>query len=401
MPLFVLTFAFHMNQTSPNRSNDVRPFAGLVVVELGHSVAAPFAGHILSELGARVIKIEKQDGDDARKWGPPFWEGAGAFFQALNRSKASVVCDFHDPSHVKAVQDFIQQQADVVLQNLRPGQVEKIGIDGPSLCAKKPSLIYCNLGAFGNVGPLKDRPGYDPLMQAFGGIMSTTGEPGRPAVRVGASIVDMGTGLWAMIGILTALYERQTTGLGRVVDVSLFETATSWVSLLSAQYLASGEVTGKQGSGAPGIAPYKAFATADGEIVVAAGSDGLFKRLAHAVDHPEWLQDPRFTDNPKRVAHQDVLYGLLDAIMLTQDTATWVQRLEEAGIPCSPVQNMAQMVAHPQTQALELIQDVPGTSMRFFGLPLRLDGVRPRSHLPPPALGEHQQQIFKEQDGTP
>lgn len=399
--LLALTFAFHMNQPSHPQSAQVRPFEGLVVVELGHSVAAPFAGHILSELGARVIKIEKQDGDDARKWGPPFWEGAGAFFQALNRNKASVVCDFHDPTHVQAVQDFIQTQADVVLQNLRPGQVEKIGIDGPSLCARKPSLIYCNLGAFGNVGPLKDRPGYDPLMQAFGGIMSTTGEPGRPAVRVGASIVDMGTGLWAIIGILTALYERQRTGRGRVVDVSLFETATSWVSLLSAQYLASGEVSGKQGSGAPGIAPYKAFATADGEIVVAAGSDGLFKRLAQALGHEEWLQDPRFADNPQRVAHQDILYAQLDAIMLTQDTATWVERLEAAGIPCSPVQNVAQMVAHPQTQALDLIQDVPGTRMRFFGLPMRLDGMRPRSELPPPKLGEHQHQMFKDQDLAP
>lgn len=390
-----------MNPTSDTRDNDVRPFAGLVVVELGHSVAAPFAGHILAELGARVIKIEKQDGDDARKWGPPFWEGAGAFFQALNRGKASVVCDFHDPAHVQAVQDFIQNHADVVLQNLRPGQVEKIGIDGPGLCARKPSLIYANLGAFGNVGPLQDRPGYDPLMQAFGGIMSTTGEPGRPAVRVGASIVDMGTGLWALIGVLTALYERQITGRGRVVDVSLFETSTSWVSLLSAQYLASGKVSGKQGSGAPGIAPYKAFATSDGEIVVAAGSDGLFKRLAQALGHPEWLQDPRFADNPQRVAHQDVLYAQLDAIMLTRDTAYWVQQLEQAGIPCSPVQNVAQMVAHPQTRALDLIQDVPGTGMRFFGLPLRLDGVRPRSHLPPPKLGEHQHQIFKDQDPAP
>ena len=355
---------------SPLETPVIRPFEGLVVVELGHSVAAPFAAHILSELGARVVKIEKQEGDDARQWGPPFWEGASALFQALNRNKASVVCNFRDPAHVEAVKAFIQTEADVVLQNLRPGQVEKLGIDGPRLCADKPSLIYCNLGAFGSEGPLKDRPGYDPLMQAFGGIMSTTGEEGRPAVRVGASIVDMGTGLWAMIGILTALYERQKTGVGCVVDVSLFETATSWVSLLASQYLASGQVAQKQGSGATGIAPYKAYATQDGEIVVAAGSDGLFKRLANALGHPEWLEDPRFVDNPSRVQHQ-------------------------AGIPCSAVQNIAQMVAHPQTEALKLIQEVPGTGMRFFGLPLRLDGQRPQSLCAPPKLGEHQHLIFK------
>jgi len=380
---------------APPPPTAIQPFAGLVVVELGHSVAAPFAAHILSELGAKVVKIEKKEGDDARKWGPPFWEGAAALFQALNRNKSSVVCDFHDPAHVEAVKSYIQAQADVVLQNLRPGQVEKIGIDGPTLCATKPGLIYCNLGAFGSEGPLKDRPGYDPLMQAFGGIMSTTGEEGRPAVRVGASIVDMGTGLWAMIGILTSLYERQKTGVGRVVDVSLFETATSWVSLLASQYLASGESAQKQGSGATGIAPYKAYATSDGEIVVAAGSDGLFKRLAQAVHHPEWLDDPRFVDNPSRVQHQVALYGLLDAILLTRDTQTWVTCFEAAGIPCSAVQNIAQMVAHPQTQALQLIQEVPGTGMRFFGLPLRLDGQRPAPRSAPPKLGEHQHEIFK------
>jgi crotonobetainyl-CoA:carnitine CoA-transferase CaiB-like acyl-CoA transferase len=380
---------------SPLEAPAVRPFEGLVVVELGHSVAAPFAAHILSELGARVVKIEKQEGDDARQWGPPFWEGASALFQALNRNKASVVCNFRDPAHVEAVKAFIQVEADVVLQNLRPGQVEKLGIDGPRLCADKPSLIYCNLGAFGSEGPLKDRPGYDPLMQAFGGIMSTTGEEGRPAVRVGASIVDMGTGLWAMIGILTALYERQKTGVGRLVDVSLFETATSWVSLLASQYLASGQVAQKQGSGATGIAPYKAYATQDGEIVVAAGSDGLFKRLANALGHPEWLEDPRFVDNPSRVQHQAALYNMLDALLLTQDTQTWVACFEDAGIPCSAVQNIAQMVAHPQTQALKLIQEVPGTGMRFFGLPLRFDGQRPQSLSAPPKLGEHQHLIFK------
>ena len=371
-----------------------QPFKGLVVIELGHSVAAPFAGHILSELGAEVIKVEKSDGDDARRWGPPFWEGASAFFQALNRNKSSVVCNFRDPTEAQALRDLIVQRADVVIQNLRPGHVEKLQIDGPSLLALKPSLIYANLGAFGNRGPLKDRPGYDPLMQAFGGVMSTTGEPGRPAVRVGASIIDMGTGLWSIVGILTALYERQQTGKGRVVDVSLFETATSWTSLLASQYLASGVVTPKQGSGAPGIVPYKAYLTQDGEIVVAAGSDSLFRSLAKVVGHPEWVDDPRFSSNPARVEHQVELYRLLDALMAQRPTRDWIEALEGAGIPCSPVQSIAEMVQHPQTEALGLIQPVPDTSMRFISLPLSLDGQRPVSSGPPPKLGEHTQAIL-------
>jgi crotonobetainyl-CoA:carnitine CoA-transferase CaiB-like acyl-CoA transferase len=341
-----------------------------------------------------VIKVEKRDGDDSRKWGPPFCEGASATFQALNRSKRSVVCDLRSAADREALVALVRDRADVVLQNLRPGQVEEVGLDGASLLRVKPSLVYCNIGAFGRHGPLNARPGYDPLMQAFGGVMATTGEPGRPSVRVGPSIIDMGTGMWAVIGILAALRERAATGKGAVVDVSLFETATTWVSLLAGQYLASGDSPGKQGSGASGIVPYKAYATRDGEIVIAAGSDGLFRSLAGVVGHPEWIDDPRFADNPSRVAHQQLLYGLLDEIMLGRDTAYWMDRLEAAGIPCSPVQSVAQMVNHPQTAALGLLQQVPDSALRYLGLPLSLDGERPRSRTRPPSIGEHTAEIF-------
>ena len=384
-----------MSESTQQESLRTGPFSGLVVIELGNSVAAPFAGQILGELGARVIKIEKSDGDDARRWGPPFWEGASPFFQALNRNKKSVVCDLRDSQQIEELKQYICEHADIVIQNLRPGHVEKLGLDAASLMARQPRLIYCNLGAFGKVGPLKDRPGYDPLMQAFGGIMSTTGEPGRPAVRVGASIVDMGTGMWGIIGILTALLERQQSGLGKVIDVSLYETATTWVSLLAAQYLSNGEVAAKQGSGASGIVPYKGYMTSDGELVIAAGSDALFKALATTVGKAEWTTDPRFTDNPRRVEHQTELYAMLDAIIATKPTDYWVERLEAAGVPCAPVNNLAQMVAHPQTQALGLMQDVPGTGMRFIGLPISFDGVRPKPYAAPPKLGEHSELISK------
>lgn len=377
---------------------NVRPFDGLVVVELGHSVAAPFAGQILSELGAQVIKVEKPEGDDARRWGPPFWEGAASVFQALNRNKLSVVRDLRSASDLDELVAFIVERADVVLQNLRPGQVENLGLDADTLMAMKPGLVYCNLGAFGRDGPLKDRPGYDPLMQAFGGVMSTTGEPGRPSVRVGASIVDMGTGMWAVIGILTALHEKRASGRGRVVDVSLFETAASWVSLLASHCLSSGETPGKQGSGAISIVPYKAYRTQDGEIVVAAGSDGLFRSLATVVGQPQWITDTRFIDNPSRVANQVELYRMLDEIFAAQSSAGWITRLEAAGIPCSPVQDIAQMLEHPQTQALGLVQPVPGSEMRFIGLPISFDRLRPSPLSRPPGLGEHTGRIFSKEE---
>ena len=373
--------------TSPQHFSQA--FKDLLVVELGSSVAAPYAAQILSELGARVIKIEKPGGDDARRWGPPFWEGASAFFQALNRNKNSVVCDLRNPEQKAALLNFIVDHADIVLQNLRPGHVEDLGLDGPTLLALKPALIYCNLGAFGQEGPLRSRPGYDPLMQAFGGIMSTTGEVGRPSVRVGASIVDMGTGMWSVIGILTALLNKKDTGLGQCIDVSLYETSTQWVSLLAAQYLASGELSPKQGSGAPGIVPYKAYQVLDGELVIAAGSDDLFKSLSEALGHAEWARDERFLTNPDRVQHSAVLYAMIEAVLIEKTSAHWQEVLQEKGVPCAPIQNLAQMLSHPQTQALGLVQDVPGTGMRFLGLPLSFNGERPSSYAPPPQLGEH------------
>lgn len=372
-----------------------RPFADLVVIELGHSVAAPFAGQIFGDLGAQVIKVEKPGGDDARKWGPPFWEGAAATFQALNRNKQSVTADLRAPRDREALLALIRERADIIVQNLRPGQVEEFKLDADSLLALKPSLIYCNVGAFGQRGPLKGRPGYDPLMQAFGGVMSTTGEPGRPSVRVGPSIVDMGTGMWAVIGTLAALRVREATGHGGVVDVSLFETASAWLTILASQCMASGQSPGKEGSGAAGIAPYKAYATRDGEVVIAAGSDSLFRSLAKVVGHPEWIEDARFIDNPNRVANQIVLYGMLDALIARETTAHWIDQLETAGIPCAPVQSVAQMLAHPQTQAMGLVQALPDSAMSAIGLPISLNGVRPPPRTRPPAVGEHTALFFQ------
>jgi len=375
--------------------NPPTPLAGIVVVELGNSVAAPFAGQILGDLGAEVIKIEKADGDEARKWGPPFWEGAAANFQPLNRNKKSVVCELRDPQQLGALKRLIHERADVVLQNLRPGQVDELGLGAAALMADKPALIYCNLGAFGSVGPFKDRPGYDPLMQAFSGIMSTTGETGRPPVRVGASIVDMGTGMWAVIGVLSALHTRRDTGRGSVVDVSLFETAAGYVSLFAAQYQASGKLPSKQGSGANGIVPYRAYATRDSDLVVAAGSDGLFRRMAQVLGHPEWVEDERFATNPRRVENRVALYALIEPEMAKRGNAEWIALFDAAGIPCAPVQNVAEMIAHEQTRALGLLQDVPDSAMKFIGLPLSIDGVRPALRSRPPKLGEHTAEYFK------
>ena len=364
------------------------PLAGVVVVELGQSVAAPFAGQLLADLGATVVKVEKAAGDDARSWGPPFLDGASATFQSLNRGKRSVVCDLRDPAQREQLVQFVVDRADVVLQNMRPGQVDVLGVGASALRARKPALVYCNVGAFGRCGPLADRAGYDPLMQAFGGIMSVTGEPDRPPVRVGPSIVDIGTGLWAVIGILVALYRRTGSGEGSVVDVSLLETAAAWMAPFAMQYLASGTVPGKQGTGQAGIVPYRSFRTADGDLVVAAGNDRLYRRLCDVVGNPGWADDPRFATNPDRVANAAELDALLEPALGTRTTGAWVAAFEEAGVPCAPVQDVAQMLAHEQIAALGLLQPLPGLSQPVVGPAVSFDEERPVARTAPPELGE-------------
>ena len=375
-------------------NNVAWPLEGLTVVEFGHSVAGPHAGQVLGELGARVIKIEKPEGDDARRWGPPFLDGAAAIFQALNKNKESIVANLRDEGVRAVLTDYIVEYADVVLQNLRPGQMDALGLGADALLRRKPGLVYCNMGAFGATGPLRAQPGYDPLMQAFGGIMSVVGEPGRPAVRVGPSIIDSGTAMWAVIGILGALVRRSQTGAGGVVDVSLFETAVSWMTTQVAQYAASGQLPVKGGSGQVGIVPYRAYATADGELVVAAGNDELFRRLCNVLGHAEWAADPRFIDNPRRVVNASALYVLIEAVMKERTNAAWTALLERSGVPCAPVQTVQQMLEHEQTRALGIVQSVPGVSAELVGLPVSFDGQRPRPRSGAPALGMHNEKVF-------
>lgn len=367
-----------------------KPLSGIVVVELGHSVAAPFAAQILADLGARVVKVEKPEtGDDARVWGPPFWHGAAATFQGLNRNKLSVTVDLKNDLECKRLADFIVKEADAVVQNMRPGLVSKIGLDSEALRSRNPALIYCNLGAFGEVGPMKNSTGYDPLVQAFSGIMSVTGEEGRPPVRVGPSIIDMGAGMWCAIGILAALNRRNQTGYGCTVDNSLFETALSWMTIPFANTLASGKSPGRTGSETPMLVPYKAFHASDRYIVIAAGNDNLFRKLCNVLGENGWAEDARFSTNASRVQNRDQLNKLIQRTISTAPAKYWVGKLEAVGVPCALMQNVEEVLSHPQTDALGMLVQPNESELRLIGLPLRFDGKRPEVTSAPPALGEH------------
>ena len=369
--------------------SSVRPLSGIVVIEIGHSIAAPYAGMILGELGAEVIKIENpKGGDAARGWGPPFQEGASTCFHSVNRAKLGVTIDLADPADAARLRALILERADVVIHNLKYGALDKFGLAPAALIAEKPQLVCCNLAAFGNTGPLRDRPGYDPMMQAYSGLMSLLGEDGRPPVRITASIIDMGAAMWAVIGILAALRERDQTGKGGIVDTSLLETGLAWMTILLPSYIANRELPQRQGSGVDMIVPYQAFAASDGYMMVAAGNDNLFRRLCAALDRPSLAEDPRFRTNGDRVVHRAELVPILAAIFAARPRAEWAKLLEAAGIPNGPINTLDQVVADAQTQALGIIQKRPDSELELVGLPLSFDGRRPPFTKAAPALGE-------------
>ncbi|ALJ19263.1 CaiB/BaiF CoA transferase family protein [Microbacterium sp. No. 7] len=355
------------------------PLAGIIVVELGDSASAPFAGKVLTELGAEVWKVERPSGDSSRGWGPSVWKGTGASFHALNRGKKLIGVDIKDPEQLETLRTFIATKADVFIHNLRPGSAGKYGLDAESLRARNPRLVHAEVGAFGSRGPLSTLPGYDPLMQAFSGIMSITGEPDHPPARAGVSIVDFGTGMWSVIGILSALFQRGNagTGVGAAVSASLLETAIAWMTIGIANYNADGDLGGRFGSGTAFIVPHRAYSTSDGDLIVSCANDTLFAQLAAALGHPEWAEDERFATNAGRIANRTVIDGLIGDVIATRTRAHWQETFGAAGIACAPIQTTDELVAHEQTAALGILGHVEDDEIDLVGLPLSFDGERP------------------------
>jgi len=382
--------------SSPPNIPASTPLAGVKVVEIGTSVAAPYAGWVLAALGADVVKVERPDGgDDARQWGRMLADGSSSYYNAFNRDKRGVTVDIKDEADREWLRRYCTEQADVVIQNMRPGLAAKHGLGADALTTANPRLVYCNMGAFGRLGPLAGRPGYDPLMQAFGGIMSVTGEEGRPPIRVGTSIVDMGTGMWSVIGVLSALNRRHATGTGCIVDTSLYETALGWMTHHASTVQVTGENPDRQGSGARGMAPYQAYQCADGWLVVAAPNDRLFAKLSAVLGHPEWPADERFSGNQQRYRNLPALNALIEPIIRERTREQWRAALEEAGIPCAPVRTTLEMMDEAQTRALGMLQRLDPARPELMGLPVSFDGERPAMRNFAPRLGEHNEEVKK------
>lgn len=370
------------------------PLEGVRVLDLTSSLAGPYCTEILAAFGADVVKVEHPErGDEARAWGPPFFPGGSALFFAANAGKRSLALDLKKPAGKEALLR-LADGADVLIQSMRPGAAERLGLGAGVARAHNPRLVYCSVGAYGRRGPLRDLPGYDPLMQAHAGLVSVTGEPDRPGVRVGASVVDQTTGMWAALAILAALRERDATGRGREVDVSLYESALALVPYHLAEAIASGRAPGRHGTAFPLIVPYQVFATADGELMIAAGNDGLFARLCATLGLPEFAEDARFATNPLRVRYRDELIPLLERRLAEQPSAAWVDRLRAVGVPVAPVQDLVQVAGDKQTRALGILQQLGG--LTAVAPPLVVDGDRVPFRSPPPLLGEHSAEVLRE-----
>ena len=346
------------------------PLAGLKVIEIGQALAGPLAGVILADMGANVVKVEKPDGgDDARLWGPPFVDGDSVFFHATNRGKQSVTLDIKDAADVERLRALVRD-ADILIQNLRPGVVHALGLGPEPLLAVNPRLIYCSIWAFGYQGPLRLAPGFDPLLQAYGAVMTLTGRPEDPPTFCAPAINDRATGMWCVIGALAALQQRHATGKGCVVDTSLFESAVAWVDGPLNAYVLTGHLPQRHGTGSAIIVP-------------------LFIKCAAALGHPQWVQDERFADGRKRAAHRDALVALMEPVLRANTRAHWMAALEAVGVPCSPVNDIAELADSEQLRAVDLMRTLPGSNLSVVGLPISFDGARPHPTTDSPRLGEH------------
>jgi crotonobetainyl-CoA:carnitine CoA-transferase CaiB-like acyl-CoA transferase len=379
----------------------VKPLEGIKVLDLSRVLAGPWCTQLLADLGAEVLKIERPgSGDDTRHWGPP-WHGEGhervaAYFLSCNRGKKSAAIDFAQAKGAALVRD-LAGQADVLVENFKVGGLEKFGLDAASVRATNPRLIYASITGFGQDGPYADRAGYDYIIQGMGGLMSITGlpdgEPGGGPMRVGVAVVDLFTGLYTSVAILSALYRREKTGEGATIDMALFDTQLAMLANQAANALISGDDPPRQGNTHPNIVPYQPFDAADQPIIIAVGNDRQFARLAKMCGHSEWIGDERFMSNGARVAHRGEIVRLISDCIRQKPAAEWLGQLQRAGIPAGPINRISQALSDVQAQHRGMIRAIAGIPL--VGSPVQLDGARADGGLPPPALGQHTEEVLR------
>lgn len=377
------------------------PLSGVSVVDLTRVLAGPYCTMLLADLGARVVKVEPPGGDDSRRFGP-FANGKSAYFASLNRGKESIVLDLKAPAD-RAAFERLLGKADVLVENYRPGTMEKLGYGFESLHARHPRLVYAACSGFGHTGPDSRRPAYDLVVQAMGGIMSLTGQPGGPPTRVGSSIGDIAAGMFTALGICAALFGRASSGAGMKVDVAMLDSQIAILENAIARFVTTGEVPGPIGARHPSIAPFEAYAAKDSYIVVAAGNDALFRKLAAVLGRPELADDPRFRTNDERVAHVGPLKAEIEAALTRETSAHWLALFDREGIPSGPINNVAQALANRQVIARNMVvetDDPVAGRLRMAGNPIKLSAYPdPPQRDPAPELDAQRDAILKNLKG--
>ena len=373
------------------------PLTGITIVDLSRILAGPYCTMMLGDLGAEVLKVEPPHGDDARSWGPPFVSGESAYFLAVNRNKKSVRVNLKTDGGRYLLHRLISM-ADVLVENFRPGTLERLGFDYEQLKETYPNLVYCSISGYGHTGPLSKRPGYDAIMQGEAGWMHLTGEPDGPPFKVGASLADIFTGMMAAQGITSALYERTHTGLGRKIDVALFDSVVASLCYQAQGFLLTAEEPHRLGNRHPSLTPYETFETADGYVTVGVGNDVLWHRFLKAVERPD-LDQPKFETNALRVESHRELKGLLDDLFKSASTDFWLEKLESAGIPVGSVRSIAEVFSNPQIEPRRMLVEMEHPAvgpMKVVGNPIKVDGGGERNPLPPPLLGQHTEEVLRD-----
>jgi CoA:oxalate CoA-transferase len=375
------------------------PLSGITIVDLSRILAGPYCTLLLAELGARVIKVEApKTGDDARQYGP-FTNGKSTYFASVNRGKESIALDLKAPGD-REIFARLLDKADAVVENFRPGTMERLGYGWETLHPRYPRLIYAAASGFGHTGPFSHYPSYDMVVQGLGGIMSITGHPGEPSPRIGTSVGDLAGGLYTTIALNAALLHRERTGEATKVDVALFDCQLALLENAIMRYTTSGEIPGPLGARHPSITPFEAFKAEDGDIIIAAGNDGLWVKLTEALGHPELAQRPEYKTNPLRNQNQPQLKAEIDAILSTNTRDHWITVLEAAGLPCGPVNNVAQAIAHPQVEARNMLIDVADATtgpLRLVGNPMKLSAFDdPKTRAAAPDLDADRAKILRE-----
>lgn len=377
----------------------MKPLQDLRVLDLSRILSGPYCTMVLADFGAEVVKVEHPEGgDDTRSWVPPLVGDESAYFMSVNRNKRSLTVDLKTPEG-KEVIYRLARWADVVAENFRPGTAEKLGIGYDTLSDLNPRLIYCAISGFGQTGPYRDRPGYDAIGQAMGGLMSVTGYPDLPPVRFGVAIADLGAAMWSLVGILVALQARRESGRGQYIDTSLFESQLSWLTYVAGNYAATGKDPERQGSAHPNIVPYQAFETQDGNIMIAVGNDSLWKKFTDALEVPELGDSPEYRTNYDRLERRSELLEKLSAIFKGRTTEEWLERLDAFGVPNSPIQTVAEVFADPHAKARDMLVQLEHPTageITVTGIPVKLPETPGAVTVPPPTLGQHSEAVLLE-----